>query len=66
MLFIKKISSDIINYNWSYLFIKLFNYSKFKERLEWIVIQSILNVVFPIYAMNNVLFFNKFNWVCLL
>jgi hypothetical protein len=60
-------SSSTINYNWSYFLTKLSNHSKLNdgkslqlsgiERPKWIVVLSMLNVVFPIYAMGKAFFF---------
>jgi hypothetical protein len=72
----KEISSSTINFNWSYLFIKLSSYYELKydkylqlkwiERFEWIVVPSMLNIVFPMYATSNAFFLDKSNWRCLL
>ncbi len=73
---INEISSSIINYNWSYFLTKLSNCSKLNdgkslqlrgiERIEWIVLPSILNATFPIYAMSKTFFVKGFEWKCLL
>ncbi len=66
LLPIKEISSNTFNCNCSYIFIKLSNHFEFKdgkslqlqkiERLEWIVVPSMLNIAFPMYALSNVFF----------
>jgi len=71
LFFIIKNSSNTINCNWSYFLIKLSNHFEFNDgkslqlngivRFEWIIIPSMLNVVFLIYAMNKTFFLKGLN-----
>jgi len=73
---INEISSSIINYNWSYFLTELLNFFEFNDgkslqlsgiqRPEWIVVLSILNVAFPVYAMNKTFKKKGSEWGCLL
>ncbi len=68
---INEISSSTINFNWSCFLTKLFNRFEFNdgkalqlsgiETLEQIVVPSMLNVVFPVYAMNKTFFLKGLN-----
>ncbi len=68
---INEISSSTMNYNWSYFLIKLSNHFELNDGkslqlsgikiLEWIVVPSMLNVVFLVYAMNKCFFLNDLN-----
>jgi len=62
-------SSNIINYNWSYFLTKLYNHFKLNdgkslqlsgiERLEWIIVLLMLNVVFLVHAMGKDFFLKR-------
>ncbi len=66
----------LINEILSYLLTKLSNHSRLSdgkslqlsgiEKVEWIVVLSMLNVVFIVYAMTKVFFFKGSKWGCLL